>query len=231
MSGFSQSRMAAHLQELVARRREEAGLYAGIVEAVQVPSSGRLLEVGCGSGRQLKVVHERAPDVELYGLDLSGAAIRNAKRNLEGLGADLRQGSIERTNYDDGYFDLVTCFSSMSYWNDLVHCFDEIHRILRPGGSARLVEPQEDIDIEEVVETIRSNLAEKSWLRRFLAVNLNRFGLKYGRKIGLRLYSISEMSSIVSKSHFGEGHSIERVSLQGLPIFMLISLMKAGEDQ
>jgi hypothetical protein len=64
-----------------------------------------------------------------------------------------------------------------------------------------------------------------------LAMNLNRFGLKYGRKIGLRLYSISEMSSIVSKSHFGERHSIERVSLQGLPIFMLISLMKAGEDQ
>lgn len=108
------------------------------------------MEVGCGTGRQLKVVHERQPGLALFGLDLSEAAIRNAERNLEGLDVDLRAGSIEDADYEDDFFDFVTCFSSMSYWENLVPCFDEIHRILKPGGAAQLVEPQKDVDIDEV---------------------------------------------------------------------------------
>ena len=226
MTSFGQTRIAAGLQEIVARRREESGLYAEVVALLQLPSTGRLLEVGCGSGRQLNIVHQMRPEFALYGLDISGASIRNARRNLADTDVDLREGSIESTTYDDDFFDLVTCLASMSYWSHLVTCFDEIFRILKPGGFAKLVEPQEDIDIDEVVKTIRANLEDKSPLRRFLAVNLNRFGLQYGRKIGLKLYSMDEIKAIASASSFAGVDKIEPVSIQGLSIFMFISLMK-----
>lgn len=142
MVSLSQSRIAAYLQERIARRREEVGLYTEVLDLLQLPEAGRILELVCGSGHQLKILNQRNPGLELYGLDLSAAAIRNAKRNLEGNRVDLHQGSIESTDFEDDFFGVVTCFTSMSYWNYLALCYDEIFRILRPGDSAQLVEPQ-----------------------------------------------------------------------------------------
>ena len=226
MTGFAQSKLAAGLQQIISNRREESGLYTEIIDWLDLPNEGRLLEAGCGSGLQLKVAREARPDLELYGLDISGAAIRKARQNLDGIGVDLRVGSVENTDYESGYFDIVTCFSSMSYWSNLVSCYNEVYRILKPGGFAKLIEPQKDIDIEAVVETIEANLAGKSRFRRFMAVRLNKFALQRGRKIGLRLYGIDEIEVLASKTRFGGAHDIQKVTLQNLQIFMLISLMK-----
>jgi SAM-dependent methyltransferase len=230
MASFSQSRFAAKLQQLVSKRREESGLYSEIADQLPLADTGRLLDVGTGSGLQLKVIHEMRPGMELFGLDLSGAAIQIARDNLAGIGVDLRQGSIERTSYEDGLFDLVTCHSSMSYWPRPISCFDEIYRILKPGGAAVLFEPQKDLDINQVVEVIRANLADKSPLRRFAATSLNKYGLLWGRKIGLRLYSVGKLEELAARSRFGDGHLIERVTLQNLPIFVRIALIKPDED-
>jgi ubiquinone/menaquinone biosynthesis C-methylase UbiE len=230
MSSFSQSRLAAWLQNFVSKRREQVGLYREIAEQIPLDDTGRLLDVGTGSGLQLKVIHGLKPNLELYGLDLSAAAIRVARNNLGALEVDLRQGSIESTSYDDDFFDVVTCHSSMSYWQDLSSCFDEIYRILRPGGSAVLFEPHRDIDIDQALETIRANLADESPLRRFLAVNLHRFALRRGGRVGLKLYGIDELQQIASRSKFGRHASIEGTTLQNLPIFMRISLHKLAES-
>lgn len=230
MPGFSQSRIAAKLQDVVSKRREEVGLYKEIAEQLSLSDTGRLLDVGTGSGLQLRVIHGMSPGLELFGLDISDASIRVARKNLEGMAVDLRKGSIEQTSYDDDFFDIVTCNASMSYWKNPISCFDEIHRILKPGGSAILFEPQKDIDIDAVVETIRSNLADKSRLRRFMAASLNKFGLRWGRKLGLKLYSTAELEEIAARSQFGKNNSVERVTLQNLPIFMRITLVKPHED-
>ena len=47
---FSQSRIAAKLQEVVSQRREEAGLYREIAEQISLPDSGRVLDMGTGTG-------------------------------------------------------------------------------------------------------------------------------------------------------------------------------------
>jgi ubiquinone/menaquinone biosynthesis C-methylase UbiE len=229
MATFSQSRIAAFLQEIISKRREEVGLYEEVVDLLRLPPSGRLLEVGCGSGRQLKVVQKRQPTLALFGLDLSEAVIHRAERTLESLDVDLQVGSIEDTDYEDRFFDLVTCFSSMSYWENLVSCFDEIYRILKPGGTTQLIEPQKDVDIDAVVETIKANLADANPLRRVLAANFNKFALKWGRSVGLNLYSAHEIEQIARRSRFAGTDEIKRVSVQNLPIFMGIFLVKHAE--
>jgi SAM-dependent methyltransferase len=121
---FSQSRLAAKLQETVSRKREEAGLNCEIAEQLPLTGAGRLLDVGTGSGLQLKVIHEIQPGFELHGLDLSPAAIQVARELLAGIPIDLRVGSIERSPYRADFFDIVTCNASMSYWENPVACFD-----------------------------------------------------------------------------------------------------------
>jgi ubiquinone/menaquinone biosynthesis C-methylase UbiE len=226
MPSFSQSRVAAYLQNIVSQRREEVGLYHEIAEKLPLFKTHRLLDVGTGSGLQLKVIHEISPSIDLYGIDVSDASIRVARTNLAGMNVDLQVGSIDHTNYPNLFFDIVTCHSSMSYWQDPLSCFNEIFRILKFAGSAHLFEPQKDIDLDEVVETIKRNLADKSKWRKFLASNLNRIGLRWGRKFGLRLYSIDELEEVARQSVFRDSISIEPITLQNLPIFVHIKLFK-----
>jgi SAM-dependent methyltransferase len=225
---FSQSRLAAWLQDIVSRRRRESGLYGEIAAKLPLPDRGRVLDVGTGSGLQLSVIHELRPEVALFGLDLSAAALRVARRHLKGTGADLRQGSIEQTPYDDDFFDVVTCNASMSYWHNPVSCFDEIYRILKPGAAAVLFEPQRDVDVDQMAATLRANLADKSPLRRFAAVSLNKYAFRHGHKLGLKLYSLAELTDLARRSRCGLSASVERVTLQNLPIFAQITLPKAA---
>lgn len=129
MSTFSQSKFAAGLQRIVSFRRQDAGLYREIAERLPLIKAERVLDVGTGLGLQLKVIHEMAPHLALYGLDLSEDAIQVAFKALVGLKADLRAGSISATTYDDNFFDIVTCNASMSYWENPEDCFNEIYRI------------------------------------------------------------------------------------------------------
>ena len=92
MSRFSQSKFAAGLQKIVSYRREESGLYLEIAQRLPLAGAQRVLDVGTGIGLQLKVIHELAPGVELFGLDLSAAAIR--------------AGSINETTYPDVFLTL-----------------------------------------------------------------------------------------------------------------------------
>jgi SAM-dependent methyltransferase len=227
---FSQSWIAAKLQEMVSKRREESGLYNEIADILPLKDSGRLLDIGTGTGLQLRIIHELKPNLELYGLDVSAQAIKLANEYLKHRNVNLRVGSIEKTDYDSDFFDIVTCNASMSYWKNLRSCFDEIYRILKPTGSAHLIEPRKDIDIDEAVEIIRTNLAGESKLRIFLATNLNKFGLRWGGRLGLKLYSIEETEEIAQGSLFGDQVSIRPVTLQNIPSFMQISLMRPSID-
>jgi len=78
MSRFSQSKFAARLQRFVSYRRQNTGLYREIAERLPLINAQRVLDIGTGTGLQLKIIHEIAPHLTLYGLDISEAAIQAA---------------------------------------------------------------------------------------------------------------------------------------------------------
>ena len=223
---FSKSLLAAKLQEFVSIRREDSGLYHEVADALPLPDTGCLLDIGTGTGLQLRVIHQLKPDLELFGLDVSENTIRIAGRYLAPHNVNYSVGSIEKTDFKNGFFNLVTCANSMSYWDNLKACFDEIHRILLPGGSAHLIEPRANIDVDLALETIRENLEGESLIRKFLAVNLNKFALRRGSSVGLHQYTRDEIIHISQESKFGSNVSAESFTLQNLPIFMHITLTK-----
>ena len=42
-----------------------------LIEELAVPAGGTVLEIGCGTGRNLILVARRYPDARLYGFDIS----------------------------------------------------------------------------------------------------------------------------------------------------------------
>lgn len=226
MAQFSQSRFAAWLQNIVSHRREDSGLYAEIAGYLPLDGAERVLDIGTGTGLQLRAINQLHPSIELFGIDLSSAAIDAANRSIADLEPDLRVGSIERTTYPDDFFDVVTCNSSMSYWDNPLNSFNEIYRILKSGGDVKLFEPHQDIDLERALDQIRENMADKSPLRRWGAVQFNKFALERGSKFGLNLYTRDELLEISRKSGFGVNSSVDHVSLLDIPIFVCIHLWK-----
>ncbi len=178
-------------------------------------------------GLQLRVIHQQQSSIRLFGIDLSAAAIDAANQPVGELAPDLRVGSIQKATYPDDYFDVITCNSSMSYWKNPLVCFNEIYRILKPGGVVKLFEPRQDIDLEGTLDKIRDNMADKSALRRWAAVQFNKFVLQRGRRLGLHLYTRDELLELARKSSFGESSAVDQVSLLEIPIFVCIHLWKS----
>jgi len=226
MPRFSQRKFAAWLQNIVSHRREESGLYSEIAGYLPLEGAERVLDIGTGTGLQLRVIHHLQPSIGLFGIDLSAPAIDAAKKAIGVLRPDLRVGSIEKTTYPDDYFDVVTCNSSMSYWENPIICFNEIYRILKPGGAVKLFEPHQDIDLEGALDQIRKQMTDKSLIRRWGAVQLNKYALKRGSKIGLNLYTRDDLLELTRASSFGENSSVDQVSLLDIPIFVCIHLWK-----
>jgi SAM-dependent methyltransferase len=74
--------------------------------AVYRPES--VLEVGCGYGKQLRLLRESLPGVPLVGVDFSPTQLEQARRHLDGAsGVTIALASGLRLPFPDGAFDLV----------------------------------------------------------------------------------------------------------------------------
>lgn len=91
-----------------------------------------------------------------------------------------------------------------------------------------LFEPRKEINLEEALDQIWENMAKKKWLRRWGPVQMNKFGLKRGGSIGMKLYTLEELKQLEAKSRFGEHNSIDKTALLNISIFVCIHLWKPG---
>ena len=182
---------------------------------------GRVLDVGTGPGWMLLKLYQLNSHIQLYGLDISEAMVQLARKNLAGIPADLRQGNIEHTDYEDGFFDIVTCAGSFYLWDRPEQCLDEIHRILKPGQTAYLYETYQDYDADELREALRENLKQEGLLRKLITPHFLKRQLKM-------TYVIKEMEAIIQRSRFNQNHALEKIRLGGLPIWLRIRLNKSA---
>jgi len=103
--------------------------------------SARALEIGCGSGRLMRPMSRHF--LEIHGVDVSSELIQEAREGLRDL-PNARPQQIRGTSLEDfadQSFDFVYSFDLFPHIpsQQLVIAFlREIHRVLRPGGLARL---------------------------------------------------------------------------------------------
>lgn len=101
----------------------------------ELKNGRRILEVGFGSGVTFLNLMGRFE--EIWGID-SDADCQEVKHCLGGMvpSLNLKNGSILATGYPDAFFDSVLLISILEHLRppDLDTCFQEIRRILKPGG-------------------------------------------------------------------------------------------------
>jgi ubiquinone/menaquinone biosynthesis C-methylase UbiE len=102
-------------------------------------TEGSCLDVGSGPGH-LAIELAKITNLHIYALDIDPEAVRLAQKNVEEarLADRLKavQGDVERMPFSDNSMDLVVSRGSYLFWKDKVKAFQEINRILKPGGTA-----------------------------------------------------------------------------------------------
>ncbi len=98
-----------------------------------------VLDVATGTGRTLQQIRSALPKIELYGIDLSGAYLKQASKYLSRRSGEMVQlvrGNAEHMNFGDKSMQGVTCVFLLHELpreardNVIKECF----RVLEPGG-------------------------------------------------------------------------------------------------
>jgi len=119
----------------------------------------RLLDVACGTGRTLHQIAQAHPGLRLYGVDLSPAYIREARKRL----AELPEVSLAVENgealpYADATFDIVT---SVYLFHELPrnarrNVVRELFRVVKPGGLVVIEDSAQLVESADLATALRS---------------------------------------------------------------------------
>ena len=97
----------------------------------------RVLEIGYGIG---KIVNEFVRvGAKVHGVDLSELHHKLSTQLFSHEDVDLRLASAESLPYEDDYFDFVVSWGVLHHAGDDQQCYNEVHRVLKPGGKCFLM--------------------------------------------------------------------------------------------
>ncbi len=122
------------------RRRTLAPLKRGLNKFKdRNPGSLRVLDVATGTGRTLQQIRGAFPDIELLGIDLSAAYLKQASKyfnNQNGEFAQLLRGNAEQLPFTNNSMQGVTCVFLLHELPGKVrqNVLNECWRVLEPGG-------------------------------------------------------------------------------------------------
>ena len=97
------------------------------------------LELGFGTGKLMNELLGINPDILIHGIDYSHLMVDEAiKLNTDYIRenrTELFHGTIEELPFENSVFDLVYTVNTFYFWDNPNKCFDEIKRVLKPGGT------------------------------------------------------------------------------------------------
>ncbi len=110
----------------------------------------RILEIGCGGGRNAARLLEVYPSAHLTGIDYAQASVdKSLDYNKKQIGAGrciIQRGDVSDLEFDQETFSLITAFETVYFWPDLLHCFQEVYRVAEPEGYFAVICETDGVD-------------------------------------------------------------------------------------
>jgi S-adenosylmethionine-diacylgycerolhomoserine-N-methlytransferase len=114
-----------------------------LIDGLACKPGDAVLELACGTGRNLGMVARRWPGTKLYGVDISREMLRSAEAKL-GAGATLALGDAcdldTAPTLGRARFDRVVLSYCLSMIPDWRAALDQAAALLAPGGSLHVVD-------------------------------------------------------------------------------------------
>ncbi len=140
-----------------------------LIEGLDTRPGMSVLEVACGTGRNLAKIGRASTGVRLYGLDISAEMLKNARKVL---GQDAHLGQGDACSFDagavfgeaapDGGFDRIVISYALSMIPDWRGALNHAADQLAPGGELNVVDFGDLAGMPRPLPAILH-----SWLARF----------------------------------------------------------------
>jgi S-adenosylmethionine-diacylgycerolhomoserine-N-methlytransferase len=137
------------------------------IRSLAIPDGGTLLEVGCGTGRNLALAYKHFPTAKLYGLDISQEMLISARKTFatKATAPDFRVAdatAFTAREFGLSGFDRILISYALSMIPDWERAIDAAIDALNPGGELHIIDFGQQ---ERLPAWFRGLL--KSWLAKF----------------------------------------------------------------
>jgi ubiquinone/menaquinone biosynthesis C-methylase UbiE len=164
----------------------------------KIPANGKVLEIAPGPG-YFCIELAKLGKYQITGLDISKSFVEIARKNAaeSGVQVDFRQGNASGMPFENETFDFMFCQAAFKNFSEPVKAIAEMYRVLRPNGTAIIVDLRRDASSEEIEREIKGMGLDR----------INEFVVRWTFKQMLlkSAYSIAEMESMISQTPFGKG--------------------------
>jgi arsenite methyltransferase len=110
----------------------------------RIEEGATVLDLGCGAGADLLVAAQMVgPDGKAIGIDMTPSMLERARASAREMGlgnVELHEGLIESLPLEDESVDVVISNGVIDLVPDKDTVFDEIGRVLRPGGRLQIAD-------------------------------------------------------------------------------------------
>lgn len=123
-----------------------------------LPSQPTILEIGCGTGKNIQRMEYHFPDAKIIGLDLSPEMLDKADQRLQrSKQVELKLERYNADSFDYNSFDLILLSYSLTMFGDQTDMiFNPILEDLKPNGYIAVVD---------------FNTSPFNWFRRWMEFN------------------------------------------------------------
>src|SRR6516162_10984576 len=181
--------------------------------AAQLRTGSNVLEVAPGPGF-FAIELAKLGDFRITGLDISRTFVEIAQENARDAGAkiDFRFGNASSLPFPRDSFDFLYCSAAFKNFSEPVKALDEMHRVLRPGGDAVIVDLRKDVSPEQIAAYVKQSGRKwmDAWMTRWT----------FRHMLVKRAYTQDQFLQMAEQSRFGA------CQINAAPLFLEVRFTK-----
>jgi len=156
----------------------------------------RVLEIAPGPG-YLAIELTKLTGCRMVGVDISRTFVRIASENAEKAGVDVafEQGDAADLQLPTNGFDFIVCRAAFKNFARPLAALDEMHRVLKPAGTALIIDLRKDFSAQDVNDYVKGKGV----------INGAIIKLTFNTMLKKRAYTTESINQLVVQSQFQRG--------------------------
>lgn len=130
------------------------------IEKLNLGKNFTLLDFGCATGQLIEDLLKMYPQADYYGFDKSYQMIEVAKN--KNLNCNFSVQCATNIEFNQNYFDIVTCCHSFPYYSNKNTVVENISKILKNNGYAIFVQASVNNLYDKIIMSVVEKTAEKA---------------------------------------------------------------------